>query len=508
MASSDAWNAGWNLGSQLAAHRQARKEDLSDKEFGTNFNELQSNIGNLQQKLATFPEGSKERDAVQQNLAQALEARNSMFAKQPGAMQKFGHLLHLTKAEPKQLPAPTGYQPTLQARGQAAPMKPPRTPGELRARAEAQMMAGAAPAPLTEKQQADQAIQKARAGTAGMMETVQGGVDAIKRFHPDAAPEEIKKLTDNYLDTVLGTTDKKTMLKPLAGTKPYKGADGKYYQPMQNSLTEAITAEPMPEGYTPPEQRPLSPGPEYMRALVKKNQGQELSPEEQAALKSYPEYIRQTSVIPGEARMVASAQARPMVVVNPDNLNQTMVVSAGKAERGKYTTPASVGYQINVAGHKALIPKGLGSNLAALGTAEDHLKLARSLVDTLGTGSIPLFNRASLAWSKALGETAPTNFETVKTSLEGEMARAFTNVGATQGEIAAIRSSITESNSPQALKSALHYADLTMKARKRNLWAMAHQAGLNAPSGGGNAPAPAPQTNRPGTSGALPPGWR
>jgi hypothetical protein len=149
MASGDAWNAGWNLGSQLAAHRQARKEDLSDKEFGTNFNELQTNIGNLQQQLATFPKGSKKRDEVQQNLAQALEARNSMFAKQPGAMQKFGHLLHLTKAEPTQLPAPPGYQPTLQARGQAAPVKPPRTPGELRARAEAQMMAGAAPAPAT-----------------------------------------------------------------------------------------------------------------------------------------------------------------------------------------------------------------------------------------------------------------------------------------------------------------------------------------------------------------------
>jgi hypothetical protein len=187
--------------------------------------------------------------------------------------------------------------------------------------------------------------------------------------------------------------------------------------------------------------------------------------------------------------MTAAAQARPTIVVNPDNPQQTMVVSAGKAERGKYATPASVGYQVNVAGHKALIPKGLGSNLAALGTAEDHLKLARGLVDALGTGNIPLFNRASLAWAQALGETAPTDFETVKTSLEGEMARAFTGVGATQGEIAAIGASINKANSPQALKSALHYADQTMVARKKNLWAMVQQAGMTMPAGAG-APAP------------------
>jgi hypothetical protein len=486
MASSDAWTAGWNLGSNLAAHRQQRKEDFSDKEFSTNFNELQTNIGNLQQKLGNFPEGSKERDEVQQNLAQALEARNSMFAKQPGAMQKFGHLLHLTKQKDDRIPAPANYQPTLQTRGQATTtIRPPRNIAQVRAQAEARMMA--AGSPLTLEQQE---VQKAKAGTAGMMETVQGGVNAIKKFHPDATPEELKHLTNTYLDAALGTTDKKTTLKPLTGTKPYKGADGRYYQSMQDSLTGAIMAEPMPEGYNPPEQRPLSPGSQYMRALVKQTEGTPLSPEEQAALKSYPEYIRQTSVIPGVARMTAAAQARPMVVVNPDNPQQTMVVSAGKAERGKYATPASVGYQVNVAGHKALIPKGLGSNLAALGTAEDHLKLARGLVDALGTGNIPLFNRASLAWSQALGETAPTDFETVKTSLEGEMARAFTGVGATQREIAAIGASINKANSPQALKSALHYADQTMVARKKNLWAMVQQAGMTMPAGA-EAPAPA-----------------
>ncbi len=120
-----------------------------------------------------------------------------------------------------------GVQPTLQTRGQAAPTKPPRTPGELRARAEAQMMAGAAPAPLTEKQQADQAVQKAQVGTAGMMEKIRGDLDAIRTFHKDATPEELKALNNAYLDKALGTTAPKEEKWTMIG-KPYT-KDGKAY---------------------------------------------------------------------------------------------------------------------------------------------------------------------------------------------------------------------------------------------------------------------------------------
>ena len=365
---------------------------------------------------------------------------------------------------------------------------PALTPAQLRAQAQTNQRIQretdllTAAAPISPQQQA---IQQAQAGTAGMMETIRGKLDAIKAFHPDATPEELQKLNDTYLDTVLGTVTKS---KPLTGSKPYKGADGKYYQSMQNTLTNEITAEPMPADYTPPAARPLSPGAQYMQALVKRSEGQPLNPEEEAALKSYPEYVRQTSVIPGVARMVAGAQARPMVVVNPDNPQQTMIASAGQAERGKYATTASVGYQVNVAGHKALIPKGLGSNIAALATAEDHLKMANGLVDALGTGNVVALNRLSLMWSQATGDPAPTDFETVKTSLEGEMARAFTGVGATQGEIASVGSIINKANSPQALKSALNYARLTMEARRKNLWATAEQADLTAPAGAGAPP--------------------
>jgi len=389
------------------------------------------------------------------------------------------------------LPPMEAAMPAIQFGRPTTVKGPALTPAQLRMQAQNQRVQQetnllTAAAPVSPQQQA---IQQAQTGNAGMVETIRGKLDAIKAFHPEATPEELQKLNNTYLDTVLGTVTKS---KPLTGSKPYKGADGKYYQAMQDALTGEITAQPMPADYMPPVGRPLSPGAQYMQALVKRSEGQTLSPEEEAALKSYPEYIRQTTVIPGVARMVAGAQARPMVVVNPDNPQQTMIVSAGQAERGKYATPASVGYQVNVAGHKALIPKGLGSNIAALATAEDHLKMANGLVDALGTGNIVALNRLSLMWSQATGDPAPTDFETVKTSLEGEMARAFTGVGATQGEIASIGSIINKANSPQALKSALNYALQTMEARRKNLWATAEQAGMTAPAGAG-VPAPQPR---------------
>ena len=115
---------------------------------------------------------------------------------------------------------------------------PALTPAQLRAQAQTNQRIQretdllTAAAPISPQQQA---IQQAQAGTAGMMETIRGKLDAIKAFHPDATPEELQKLNDTYLDTVLGTVTKS---KPLTGSKPYKGADGKYYQSMQNMLTQ------------------------------------------------------------------------------------------------------------------------------------------------------------------------------------------------------------------------------------------------------------------------------
>jgi hypothetical protein len=103
------------------------------------------------------------------------------------------------------------------------------------------MMAGAALEPLTEKQQADQAIQAAQVGTAGMMEKIRGGLDAIKTFHKDATPDQLKALTDAYLDKALGTTAPKEEKWTMVG-KPYM-KDGKAYFDEKSPTGEQRTSE-------------------------------------------------------------------------------------------------------------------------------------------------------------------------------------------------------------------------------------------------------------------------
>jgi hypothetical protein len=153
MASGEAWQSGWNLGSQLAQQRSARKQEISDEAFQTQFGELQQNIGNLQTKLSTVPPGTPEYLKTQYALQQAIESRNGLFAQKPGALQKFGHLLHLTKG-PQQPAATTPLigQQTVEVGGERVPTGPaymvqgPQTPAQLKARAEAQRMAAGAPA--------------------------------------------------------------------------------------------------------------------------------------------------------------------------------------------------------------------------------------------------------------------------------------------------------------------------------------------------------------------------
>jgi hypothetical protein len=153
MASGEAWQSGWNLGSQLAQQRTARKQQLSDEEFQTHFSDLQQDIGNLQTKLSTVKPGTPEYLKTQYALQQAIESRNGLFAQQPGALHKFGHLLHLTKGGGKQpaVAPPVIGQPTMDIGGEKVPtgaaymIRGPQTPAQLRAQAEAQRKATAAP---------------------------------------------------------------------------------------------------------------------------------------------------------------------------------------------------------------------------------------------------------------------------------------------------------------------------------------------------------------------------
>lgn len=543
------WNMGAGYAGERFAQKQRQADELRKGrlgEFNTAIEGLQKKYASA---LKTDKQGNTiETPASLQAkyaLTQTLLARNTFLnpSKGPGIGEKIGEALHIKKkpqaqtvttqtggitipVEPfRDLPAeedprfavPAGEppNPALKQRTGAAPSaaQPPKqeaqagaetavtipgrsitvkgpayTTKQMRdiaqrnqqAQEETELLTSAAPnAPLSPEQQA---VQTAHAQSAGVWATLQDTLDAVAKFFP---PEDREKPREAVLGKAFGTAEKKPVLKPLPGSKPYKKPDGVYYQSMLNSLTGEITAEPMPEGYMPPEGKPLSPGPQYFAAKKKEAMGVPLTPEEQAVLETYKDYVYETSTAPRVAGYVAGARARaeyqPTKVVNPDNPQEVITVTAGEARRGKYAAPNSIFYMTDAAGHKSLLPRNLGSNLSSLRTAEEHLRMASNLVDTLNTGSFTPFNPVVLAWARLNGQPAPANFEVVRTSLAGEMATAFTGVGATQQEIASIRKMINESDGPQALKSALNYSRKTLEVRRRNLWAQARMAGLNVP---------------------------
>jgi hypothetical protein len=309
---------------------------------------------------------------------------------------------------------------------------------------------------------------------------IKGANDAWNYFSQFIPQEQKAQTQQDWARKSLGLS---SSLKPLTGSRPYKGADGRWYQSMIDSAG-AISAQPMPEGYTPPPAKPGSPGSQYMNALVKMYADPtSLTSEDKAALKAYGKYVHETSVVPGEAKAGAYASSRRVQVRDPRNPDKLIYMSAGRAERTGASAPGSVGYQIEIAGHKAMIPKKLGDNLAAIGTAEEHITIMRGLVDALQSGDPQLINRATLAYKKATGNPAPTNYAMLKASFVGELSRSFTGVGQTIEEAKTLSDPLNAAGSWEQLSGALDTAQQAMESRKTNLIDVTEKAAQAQPLG-------------------------
>lgn len=247
MASGEAWQSGWSLGSQLAQQRTARKQELSDEEFQTHFGELQNDIGNLQTKLSTVAPGTPEHLKTQYALQQAIESRNSLFAQKPGALQKFGHLLHLTKGGGKQtaVAPPVIGQPTMDIGGEKVPagaaymVQGPQTPAQLRAQAEAQRKAAAAPtyvAPQTPWQKYTANYQEV------MGRETQPPEDVKKEFARTGKVTEPKPTAESFKTQALTLLDGRT----LTAQQDVKSGKWQYLtgEPIPNDLLNGAKIAP------------------------------------------------------------------------------------------------------------------------------------------------------------------------------------------------------------------------------------------------------------------------
>ena len=248
----------FELGWELAGERRARKQQLSDEERQLKV----SNLYDQGHKLAaTIPQLSgDERERAMQQLVDVEQNIADIYhpQKNPGALRKDWDLLKsLILRKPRSVPL--NFDPT-RTTTQTPDFTLPGTditlPGSTYdVRPAPQAMT---PQQRQEMQNRDQARRAAEldVAAAGLSPEQQAAINAREKLaEQDAMLDWAKKHGVSgealqELTQTLAGLPKRAKLAPLG--KPYKGPDGKYYQPVRDPDTGLIADEPMPANYTPP----------------------------------------------------------------------------------------------------------------------------------------------------------------------------------------------------------------------------------------------------------------
>ena len=120
-----------------------------------------------------------------------------------------------------------------------------------------------------------------------------------------------------------------------------------------------------------------------------------------------------------------------------------------------------------------------GDVVRSMNTAIDHLDTMHKAAEALKNGQVPLFNRFANEFATATGQTAPGNFDAVKTIVGSEVAKAIAGGATALGDREEIRREIDNSRTPQQLAGVIaKYQDL--------LGGQMHGLETQYKSGGGN----------------------
>jgi hypothetical protein len=195
----------------------------------------------------------------------------------------------------------------------------------------------------------------------------------------------------------------------------------------------------------------------YQDVLLKKAQGQPLSTDDKALESAWDLWNKKKYIDPQVARAAAFGANRYIPVVDPQNPENVVMMRAGDAARMGANTPASIGFQTDKSVTRYMTSGQGGANINYFNTANDHLKLLKQAADALQNGNTQLFNRLANAYATATGDAAPTNFETVKAAVAGELSKTFKGTGATDQEISTINQTINNAMSPDQINGAIGY---------------------------------------------------
>lgn len=117
------------------------------------------------------------------------------------------------------------------------------------------------------------------------------------------------------------------------------------------------------------------------------------------------------------------------------------------------------------AGYKAFASGRQGDQMRFADNAIGHMNTALQLADALGNGNVPLFNSVRQTFAQQTGSPAPTNFDTAKQIISGEVVKAITGAGGALADRQEAQAAFSRASSPAQLKGAIQTAQ-TLLARQ------------------------------------------
>jgi hypothetical protein len=360
-------------------------------------------------------------------------------------------------------PAPVPM--TAQRRQQAVRMD------EARARAEQDVMAaGFSPA-----QEAQQESAKARA-------YIEQSMKDFGEMNPQATPQEKADFRNDLIAKTYGFAQSKPVWKQYSapdGSREWFDASRPDLIPPGWSASGADTSDTRARGdYTEYRKQhpdyggsfeqwkteqgqrgklavPTNRDDRFIQIEQKRSLGQPLSADDQAYSAAYDLYINKRVINPMLARAAAQGADRYVQVMDPSDPDRVTFMKAGDAARSKAGSPASISFQTDKAVTRYMTSGAGAQNLSYFNTSIDHLGLLNEAADALNNGDLQLANKWGNNFAAATGDPAPTNFDTIKTAVAGEVSKTFKGTGATDAEIAQINAGINRAESPDQLHGAI-----------------------------------------------------
>lgn len=381
-----------------------------------------------------------------------------------------------------------------------------------RQKADQEAMSLAAGVPLSPEQVA---VNNAKVANAGELARIQGQIQNFKTLNPNATEEDIAAYASTLMpgnnmvgnwERVDGTLDgqpyaisydkKRGIYKFPDGSissnmpenfKPTpKGATATAEELREYADDKDVNKGTFPEWLAKKRAQGAASVPKnnrddrYIAVMQKKALGQQLTPDESSYAAAYDLWTQKTKIDPGVARAAAFGSMRYVPVVDnsdPNNQGNVVLMRAGDAARAKASTPASIAFKTDQAMTRYMTSGAGGTNINYFNTATDHLKILAEAGAALNNGNIQLFNAYANRFATATGDPAPSNFETVKAAVAGELSKTFKGTGATDAEISDINATINQAQSPQQIMGAIDYY-MRLMGSKIHALQLQYEAGI------------------------------